>query len=79
MNDLKQLAFNAVTHISAGKALQKNEPTTALLSEVVKMLGQYDAEDVKKALRTLVRSKKIECGRTINDIYFKTATNGNGQ
>lgn len=71
MTDLEQLTLNAVAHISASKALKKEEPTIALMKEVFEMMKGYDKEQVRGALRSLTRAGRITYGNTINDIYFK--------
>ena len=38
MTDLEQLTLNAVAHISAGKALKKEEPTIALMEEILEVM-----------------------------------------
>lgn len=76
MTDLEQLTLNAVAHISASKALKKEEPTIALMKEVFKMMKGYDKEQVRGALRSLTRAGRITYGNTINDIYFKVKTHG---
>lgn len=76
MTDLEQLTLNAVAHISASKALKKEEPTIALMKEVFEMMKGYDKEQVRGALRSLTRAGRIIYGNTINDIYFKVKTHG---
>ena len=76
MTDLEQLTLNAVAHISASKALKKEEPTIALMKEVFEMMKGYDKEQVRGALRSLTRAGRITYGNTINDIYFKDKTHG---
>ncbi len=69
--ELEQLALNAIAHISAGKALKKQEPLHALYVEILNVLSEYEENDIKQTLNNLCRKDKIVFGTTINDYYFK--------
>lgn len=69
--ELEQLTLNAIAHISASKALKKQEPLLALSVEIFNVLSEYEQKDIKQALNNLCRKDKITFGKTVNDYYFK--------
>lgn len=73
---MDQIVFNAIAHISAGKAKNNKSPSYALDVEVFLMLSEYDSDKIKDSINNLVKEGRIDWGVTLNNKYFKILING---
>lgn len=72
--NIDQIVFNAIAHISAGKAKKNKSPSYALDVEVFQMLAKYDSDKIKDSINNLVKEGRIDWGTTINNRWFKIIT-----
>lgn len=74
--NIDQIVFNAIAHISGGKAKNNKSPSCALDVEVFQMLAEYDSDKIKDSINNLVKEGRTDWGVTLNNKYFKIHING---
>ena len=67
---IKNKVFRQIKTILKEKQKQNIEPVIVRLIELAQAC-RYPADEVRKAVRGLIRDGKLIYGQTLNDFYFK--------
>lgn len=67
-NQIDSLTFQLIADMERQRKLDKIEPTNVLFLELQSRI----IDELKQSINRLSKDKKIEFGKTLNDIYLKT-------